>query len=81
MHPEPPSDLCHRVVQHLKSKQTNRTTPAQYSSVCEGIQRDLWIDYLADSGDSTICSSVVASMVFDEYDLPSASPRRLLVLI
>ena len=81
MQPASPRDLCHRVVHHLKSKQKNPATPAQYSSVCEGIQRDLWIDYLADSGDSTICNSVVASMVFDEYDLPSASPHHLFVII
>ena len=79
MQPDRPQDLCRRVVQHLNSQSQKPAASNNFSTVCEGLQRDLWVDYLADSGDSSVCSAIMASMIFAEYDLPDiATGSRLL---
>ena len=72
MQPESPRDLCRRVVHHLSSHQRQRSSSSTTdpATVCQGMQRDVWIDYIADSGDCSNCSSVVANMLFSHYSLP-----------
>ena len=70
MQPEPPRDLCRRVVNHLSSNQRQSHSTSDPATVCQGMQRDVWIDYIADSGDCSNCSSVVANMLFSQYSLP-----------
>jgi hypothetical protein len=77
MQPDDPSVLCRRVVEHLAgqrpSTQNSKSIP---STVCDGISRDIWIDYLADCGDCSICSDVVARLVFADYSLTDAVTGR-----
>ena len=77
MQPEHPSVLCRRVVEHLSCKHpsSQKSKPIP-STVCDGISRDIWIDYLADCGDCSICSDVVARMVFAQYSLTDAVSGR-----
>src|SRR5450631_4493871 len=40
------------------------------SSVVEALERDLWLDFVADTGDDVAVSRAVARLVFAEYELP-----------
>ena len=40
------------------------------SSLVEALERDLWLDYVADTGDDVAVSRAVARLVFAEYELP-----------
>lgn len=44
------------------------TTPK--ASLCESLGRDVWIDYVADTGDDAAVSRAVAGLVFADYQLP-----------
>ena len=43
---------------------------ASRASVVEGLGRDLWIDFVADTGDDVSVSRAVARLVFASYELP-----------
>lgn len=58
-----PEDLVRRVARRLGSRQRAAT-------VTESIGGDLWIDYLADTGDDVSVSRAVAGLVFAPYQLP-----------
>ncbi len=58
-----PDELVRRVARRLGSRQRATT-------VTESIGRDLWIDYIADTGDDVSVSRAVAKLVFAPYLLP-----------
>ncbi len=63
MSANPPAQLCARVVEQLGG-----TTGAR--SVTEGLGSELWLDYVADTGDDVSVSRAVAGLVFRDYQLP-----------
>lgn len=63
MTPDPPDELLRRVCAQLGADETSR-------SVTEGLGRDLWIDFVADTGDDAAVSRAVARLVFTRYQLP-----------
>jgi hypothetical protein len=64
---DPPHAMVARVAEALGARHSAPT-------LVESLGRDLWIDYLADTGDDTAVSRAVARLVFAEYELPD--PRR-----
>jgi len=58
-----PLELKARVAQALGS-----TSPA--TSLVEALDRDLWLDYVSDTGDDVAVSRAVARLIFAEYELP-----------
>jgi hypothetical protein len=72
MTPDDPGQLAERVSRLLGGARPG-------FSVTERLGRDLWIDYLADTGDDVAVSRAVAGLVFSEYELPDpARPGELL---
>jgi hypothetical protein len=63
MTPDDPSELVARIAAELGVTRTART-------VSEALGRDVWIDYLADTGDDVSVSRAVARLVFAPYELP-----------
>ncbi len=63
MTPDDPRELGRRVIEELGGDPTRAT-------VLEGIGRDLWLDYLADTGDDVSVSAAVAALLAREYELP-----------
>jgi hypothetical protein len=58
-----PNALATRVIDVLGGDTTRDT-------VVEALGRDLWIDYIADTGDDVSVSGAVATLVMDDYELP-----------
>lgn len=72
MTPDEPRALMERVSRLLGAAGPGVT-------VTERLGRELWIDYLADTGDDVAVSRAVAHLVFTEYELPDpARPGQLL---
>jgi hypothetical protein len=63
MTPDEPHALLERVARLLDAPHPGR-------SLTERLGRDLWIDYLADSGDDVAVSRAVGRLVFAPYELP-----------
>jgi hypothetical protein len=63
MTPDAPHALVARVAEALGARHSAPT-------LVESLGRDLWIDYVADTGDDTAVSRAVARLVFSEYELP-----------
>jgi len=63
MTPDDPATLAERVARLLGGN-------APGSTVTERLRKDLWIDYVADTGDDVSVSSAVARLVFAPYELP-----------
>ncbi len=63
MTPDPPFALVQRVSDALSA-------PTSGETLLESLGRDLWIDYVADTGDDSAVSRAVAGLVFAEYELP-----------
>ncbi|HEY7370610.1 MAG TPA: hypothetical protein VIF57_00420, partial [Polyangia bacterium] len=63
MTPDDPDALRARVLELL------RGDPSR-ASVVEGLGRELWIDFVADTGDDVSVSRAVARLVFASYELP-----------
>ncbi|HEY6078495.1 MAG TPA: hypothetical protein VIW29_06820 [Polyangiaceae bacterium] len=63
MTPDDPRELTARVARVLGGDE-------QAGSVVEAIGRDLWIDYISDTGDDVSVSRAVARMVVGRYELP-----------
>lgn len=63
MTPDDPRELADRLVSALGGQ------PAT-GSVVEDLGRDLWIDYVADTGDDASVSAAVARLMVAEYELP-----------
>lgn len=64
---DPPHAMVARVAEALGAR---HTAP----SLVESLGRDLWLDYVADTGDDTAVSRAVARLIFSEYELPD--PRQ-----
>jgi hypothetical protein len=63
MTPDEPSALLERVARQLGAAHPGRT-------LTERLGSDLWIDYLADTGDDVEVSRAVARLVFAPYEVP-----------
>jgi len=63
MTPDDPRVLAERVARLLGGAGSGE-------SVAERLERDLWIDYLSDTGDDVSVSRAVAGLVFADYELP-----------
>lgn len=63
MTPDDPAALADAIAEHLGA-------PARGASLVEAVGRDVWIDWIADTGDDQDVSRAVAAMVFSEYSLP-----------
>jgi hypothetical protein len=62
MSPDRPTDLLARTVNVLGAEPR--------STLTESLDRDLWIDYVADTGDDAAVSRAVAGLVFTQFRLP-----------
>ncbi len=69
MSADPPLLLASRVAERLGGAPGQR-------SVTESLGRDLWLDYVADTGDDVSVSRAVAGLVFREYVLPDPAKER-----
>jgi hypothetical protein len=70
MRPEEASVLLNRVSHILGA-------PASGGSLAERLGREVWIDFVADTGDDHDVSLAVGRMLFAEYELSGDQPRRL----
>jgi hypothetical protein len=61
-----PDELVRRVARRLGSR-------TRASTVTESLGRDIWIDYVADTGDDVSVSRAVATLIFAQYELPDPS--------
>ncbi len=60
---DPPPELMARVAEALGSR-------AATGSLVEALDRDLWLDFVADTGDDVAVSRAVARLIFSDYELP-----------
>jgi len=67
-----PDELTRRIAQELGGD-------ANAKSLSEAMEEDLWIDFVADTGDCSSVSHAVAKMLFENYDVadPDAPGGRL----
>ncbi len=63
MTPDAPDELLARVATELGGDPTRAT-------LLEALERDLWLDFVADTGDDVAVSRAVARLLFAEYELP-----------
>ena len=70
MRPQQPADLLREVARVLEA-------PGSGDTLTERLGRDVWIDFVADTGDDSDVSSAVARMVAGEYALQDGSGRVL----
>lgn len=63
MTPDEPYTLAERVARLLGGTASGAT-------VTERLRRDIWVDYVADTGDDVSVSRAVAELVFSAYELP-----------
>ncbi len=63
MTPDSPAELCSYVASVLGGDE-------RAESVVSALGRDLWIDYVSDTGDDVSVSRAVARLVVEEYELP-----------
>jgi len=63
MTPDLPQELTARVARVLGGDESK-------STVVEALGRDLWIDYVSDTGDDVSVSRAVARLVVERYELP-----------
>jgi hypothetical protein len=57
-----PADLLRRMAEHLGGR-------PDAGSLTEALGRDVWIDFVADTGDDVSVSRAVADMMFDTYEV------------
>jgi hypothetical protein len=62
MTPDSPEELLARVARRLGGN-------PECASLVEALERDVWIDYVADTGDDASVSAAVAQLIFGEYEL------------
>ncbi len=71
MTPDDPHELCRHVGRILSRAQgVEEKSSPQALSLTEQLGRDLWVDYVADTGDDADVSEAVARLVVAEYYLP-----------
>lgn len=74
MEPDDPASLTTRVVEVVGGD-------ARQKTVTEGLGRDLYLDFVADTGDDVSVSRAVARLLFAEYELPDPdSPGEFLTV-
>lgn len=66
MRPDSSDDLTRRVADQLGAR-------GEVGTITEAIERDLWIDFVADTGDDAGVSGAVAEMIFREYEIDDES--------
>jgi hypothetical protein len=64
---DPPEELVRRVARELGVEPT--------PNLLAGLGRDLWIDYLSDTGDDVAVSRAVARLLFSSYTLPELEEK------
>jgi hypothetical protein len=69
-----PDELTQRVARELGGD-------AHATSLSEAMDEDLWIDFVADTGDCSSVSHAVAKMIFEDYEIddPAAPQGKLLL--
>jgi hypothetical protein len=77
MHPEPPGELALRIATHLLGE---RPSPppgddGRPRPLAELLGRDVWVDFIADSGDDVEVSEAVGRLFAATYRLPDPDPR------
>jgi hypothetical protein len=74
MRPDEPRDLLERMAAHLGGRSGAAT-------LTEALDRDVWIDFVADTGDDVSVSRAVAELLFDTYavDDPDAPGSELIL--
>ncbi len=67
-----PLELKARVAQVLGSpaRGSPSASSAQQGSLVDALERDLWLDFVADTGDDVAVSRAVARLIFADYELP-----------
>jgi hypothetical protein len=70
MRAQPPAGLLQEVARVLEA-------PNEGGTLVDRLGRDVWVDFVADTGDDSDVSAAVAGMVFAEYELQDG-PRRVL---
>jgi len=73
MTPDAPNELTARVARVLGG---DETAP----SLLEALGRDLWIDYVSDTGDDVSVSRAVARLVVERYELPDPDREGALLI-
>lgn len=63
MEPDSPESLVHRVAERLGATRVS-------DSLVESLGRDVYIDFVADTGDDVSVSAKVAELIFRDYELP-----------
>lgn len=66
MHVDDPDDLTHRVARRIRGEESSDVLGP---SLTDALDRDVWIDYLADTGDDFSVSRAVARILFAEYEV------------
>ena len=61
MTPDPPQELADRIADILGG-------PHRGKDLLDNLERDLWVDYVADTGDDSDVSRAVAELLFARYD-------------
>lgn len=67
MRADPPDEFTRRLADILVH---DRRLEADVGSLTEALDRDLWIDFHADTGDDASVSAAVAKLLFERYELP-----------
>ena len=67
-----PQELSARVAEALTplAAAPSQGRPLTQGSLVETLDRDLWLDFVADTGDDVAVSRAVARLIFSEYELP-----------
>lgn len=76
MTPDEPAELCRRVAAVVGGREREKEA-SRGASLAERLGRDVWIDYVSDTGDDTDVSSAVAALLVREYVLPEVGPSTL----
>ena len=70
---DPPLELSARVAEVLRAQ-------AHAGSLVEALERDLWLDFVADTGDDVAVSRAVARLIFADYELPDPDAEHEILL-
>jgi hypothetical protein len=78
MQADEPAELSRRIAAHLGAAPPSAASAA---SLAEALNRDVWLDFVADTGDDVSVSRAVADMLFATYSVEDPdSPDKELIL-